>query len=45
MSSVVKPNKLKIKTTLDIVSQKANFVAVIDTGMKTHSFLKKKLSS
>ena len=40
MSSVVKPNKFKVKTTLDIVSQKNNFVDVIDTGTTTHCFLK-----
>ena len=40
MSSVVKPNKLKVKTTLDIVPQKTNFVDVIDTGTTTHCFLK-----
>ena len=40
MSSVVKPNKLKVKTTLDIVLQKTNFVDVIDTSTTTHCFLK-----
>ena len=40
MSSVVKPNKLKVKTTLDIVPQKTNFVDVIDTGTKMYCFLK-----
>ena len=40
MSSVVKPNKFKVKTTLDIVPQKTNFVDVIDTGTTTHCFLK-----
>ena len=40
MSSVVKPKKLKVKTTLDIVPQKTNFVDVIDTGTTTHFFLK-----
>ena len=40
MSSVVKPNKLKVKTTLDIVPQESNFVDVIDTGTTTHCFLK-----
>ena len=40
MSSVVKPKKLKVKTTLDIVPQKNNFVDVIDTGTTTHCFLK-----
>ena len=40
MSSVVKPKKLKVKTTLDIVPQKTNFVDVIDTGTTTHCFLK-----
>ena len=40
MSSVVKPNKLMVKTTLDIVPQKTNFVDVIDTGTTTHCFLK-----
>ena len=40
MSSVVKPKNLKVKTTLDIVLQKTNFVDVIDTGTTTHCFLK-----
>ena len=40
MSSVVKPNKLKVKPTLDIVPQKTNFVYFIVTGTKTHYFLK-----
>ena len=40
MSSVFKPNKFKLKTTLDIVPQKTNFVDVIDTGTTTHCFLK-----
>ena len=40
MSSVVKPNKLKFKTTIDIVPQKNNFVDVIDTRTTTHCFLK-----
>ena len=40
MSSVVKPKKFKVKTTLDIVPQKTNFVDVIDTGTTTHCFLK-----
>ena len=40
MSSVVKPKKLKVKTTLDIVPQKTNFVDVIDTGTTTQCFLK-----
>ena len=40
MSSVVKPKKIKVKTTLDIVPQKTNFVDVIDTGTTTHCFLK-----
>ena len=40
MSSVVKPKKIKAKTTLDIVPQKNNFVDVIDTGTTTHCFLK-----
>ena len=40
MSSVFKPNKFKVKTTLDIVPQKTNFVDVIDTGTTTHCFLK-----
>ena len=39
MSSVVKPKKLKVKTTLDIVPKK-KFVDVIDTGTTTHYFLK-----
>ena len=42
MSSVVKPNKLKVKTTLDIVPQKTNFVDVIYTGTTTHCFLKER---
>ena len=40
MSSVVEPKQLKVKTTLDIVPQKTNFVEVIDTGTTTHCFLK-----
>ena len=40
MSSVVKPKQLKVKTTLDVVPQKTNFVDVIDTGTTTHFFLK-----
>ena len=40
MSSVVKPKKLEVKTTLDIVPQKTNFVDVFDTGTTTHCFLK-----
>ena len=40
MSSVVKPKKLQVKTTLDIVPQKTNFVDVIDTETITHCFLK-----
>ena len=40
MSSVVKPNKFKYKTTLDIVPKKTNCVHVIDTGTTTHCFLK-----
>ena len=40
MSSVVKPKQLKVKTTLDIVPQKTNFVDVIDNGKTTHCFLK-----
>ena len=40
MSSVVKPKKLKVKTNLDIVPQKNNFVNVIDTGTTAHCFLK-----
>ena len=40
MSSVVKSNKLKVKTTLDIVSKKTNFVDVIDTSTTTHCFMK-----
>ena len=40
MSSVDKPKQLKVKTTLDIVPQKTNFVDVIDTGTTTHCFLK-----
>ena len=39
MSSVVKPNKFKVKTTLDIVPQVTNFVDVIDTGTTPHCFL------
>ena len=42
MSSVVKPNKLKVKTTLDIVPQKTNFVDVIDTGTTTYCFPKER---
>ena len=37
---MIKPNNLKIKTTLDIVPQKINYVDVIDTGTTTHCFLK-----
>ena len=40
VSSVVKPNNLKVKTTLDIVPQKTNYVDVIDTGTTTHCSLK-----
>ena len=40
MSIVVKPKKFKVKTTLDIVTQKTNFVDVIDTGTTTYFFLK-----
>ena len=40
MSSVVKPKKIKVKTTLDIVPQKNKFVDVIDTGTTTLCFLK-----
>ena len=40
MSSVIKPKKLKVKTTLDIVPQKTNFVDVLDTGTTTRCFLK-----
>ena len=40
MSSVVKPKKIHVKTTLDIVPQKTNFLDVIDTGTTTHCFLK-----
>ena len=40
MSSVVKPKQLKVKTTLDILPQKTNFVDVIDTGTTAHCFLK-----
>ena len=40
MSNVVKPNKFKVKTTLDIVPQVTNFVDVIDTGTTPHCFLK-----
>ena len=40
MSSVVKPNKFKVKTTLDIVPQITNFVDVIDTRTTTHCFFK-----
>ena len=40
MSSVVKPKKIKVKITLDIVPQKTNFVDVIDTGTPTYCFLK-----
>ena len=40
MSSVVKPKKLNVKITLYIVSQKTNFVDVIDTRTTTHCFLK-----
>ena len=42
MSSVVKPEHFKVKTTLDIVPQKTNFVDVIDTGTTTHCFLKER---
>ena len=35
MSSVVKPNKFEVKTTLDVVPQKTNFVDVIDNGKTT----------
>ena len=41
MSSVVKSKNFKVKTTLDIVTQKTNFVDVIDAGTTTHFFLKK----
>ena len=40
MSSVVKPKQLKVKTTLDIVPQKNNFVDVIDSGTTTPCVLK-----
>ena len=40
MSSVVKPKQLKVKTTLDIVPQKTNYVDVIVTGTTKHCFLK-----
>ena len=40
MSSVVKLKQLKVKTTLDVVPQKTNFVDVIDTGTTTHYFMK-----
>ena len=40
VSSVVKPNNLKVKTTLDIVPQKTNSIDVIDTRTTTHCFLK-----
>ena len=40
MSSVVKTKQLKFKATLDIVTQKTNFVDVIDTGTTTQCFLK-----
>ena len=40
MSSVVKPKHFKVKKTLDIVTQKTNFVYDIDTGTTTHCFLK-----
>ena len=40
MSGVVKPKKLKVRTTLDNVTQKTNFVDVIETGTTTHCFLK-----
>ena len=40
MSSVVKPKEFKVKTTLDIVPQKTNFVDFIDTGTTRHCFLK-----
>ena len=42
MSSAVKPNKFKVKTTLYIVPQKNNFVDVIGTSTTTHCFLKEK---
>ena len=42
MSSVVKTKNFKVKTTLDIVPQKNNFVDVIDTGTTTHCFLKER---
>ena len=40
MYSVVKPKNFKVKTTLDIVPQKTNFLDVVDTGTTTHCFLK-----
>ena len=40
MSSVVEPNNLRVKTTLDIVPQKTNFVDVIDTRTTTDCLLK-----
>ena len=40
MSIAVKPKTFKVKTTLDIVPQKTNFVDVIDTDTTTHFFLK-----
>ena len=40
VSSVFKPNNLKVKTTLDIVPQKNNYVDVIDTRTTTPCFLK-----
>ena len=40
MSSESKPKKLKVKTTLDIVPQKTNYVDVIVTGTTKHCFLK-----
>ena len=42
MSSVVKPKNFKVKTTIDIVPQKNNFVDIIDTGTTTHCFLKER---
>ena len=42
MSSVVKPKNFKVKTTLDIVPQKTNFLDVIDTGTTTHFFMKER---
>ena len=40
MHSAVKPTQLKVKTTLDIVPQKTNFVDIIDTWKTAHCFLK-----